>query len=116
MTDPATVLPSPAARRIARTILNGFESYFAEYQNITLGAKRRFETANWQAVQKANIERMDLYKIKVNRVVRLVREVTSQDLSSLELWRAAKAAYAQLVSNHANYEIADNSIFRSLLY
>ena len=32
---------SPAARRVARTMLNGFESYFAEYQNITLGAKKR---------------------------------------------------------------------------
>ena len=25
--------------RFARTILNGFESYFAEFQNITLAAK-----------------------------------------------------------------------------
>src|SRR5512139_2427941 len=105
---------SPAARRVARTILNGFESYFAEYQNITLGAKRRFETANWQAVHDASTERIDLYKNKVNHVVRLVREVTSQDLANLELWSTARAAYAQLVSSHANYEIAEtffNSIY-----
>jgi isocitrate dehydrogenase kinase/phosphatase len=109
---------SPAARRFARTILNGFESYFAEYQNITLGAKRRFESANWQAVHRASTERIDLYKNKVLHVARLVDEVTSQDLSSLELWRDARAAYAQLVSNHANYEIAEtffNSIFCRIL-
>jgi isocitrate dehydrogenase kinase/phosphatase len=109
---------SPAARRVARTILNGFESYFAEYQNITLGAKRRFESANWQAVHRASTERIDLYKNKVLHVARLVDEVTSQDLSSLELWRDARAAYAQLVSNHANYEIAEtffNSIFCRIL-
>src|SRR5262245_8196653 len=105
---------SSAARRVARTILNGFESYFAEFQNITLGGKRRFESANWHAVQHANIERLDLYKIKVNRVARLVREVTSRDLGDMELWSEAKRAYAQLVASHANYEIAEtffNSIY-----
>ena len=84
---------SPAARRVARTILNGFESYFAEYQNITLGAKRRFETANWQGVHEASTGRIDLYKSKISHVVRLVREVTSQDLSRLELWHEARSAY-----------------------
>ncbi len=105
---------SPAARRIARTILNGFESYFAEFQNITLGARHRFETARWQAVQEANIERLDLYKQKVIRVARLAGEVSSKELSDLELWGEARTAYAQLVNNHANYEIAEtffNSIF-----
>jgi isocitrate dehydrogenase kinase/phosphatase len=33
--------------RFARIILNGFESYFAEFQNITLGARSRFENADW---------------------------------------------------------------------
>jgi isocitrate dehydrogenase kinase/phosphatase len=110
----AEVPVSPAARRIARTILNGFESYFAEFQNITLGARHRFETARWQVVQEANIERLDLYKHKVNRVARLAGEVSSKELSELELWGEARTAYAQLVSNHSNYEIAEtffNSIF-----
>ena len=110
----AEVPVSPAARRIARTILNGFESYFAEFQNITLGARHRFETARWQAVQEANIERLDLYKHKVNRVSRLAGEVSSKELSDLELWSEARTAYAQLVSSHSNYEIAEtffNSIF-----
>ena len=31
--------------RFARTILNGFEAYFAEFQNITLAAKSWFENA-----------------------------------------------------------------------
>jgi isocitrate dehydrogenase kinase/phosphatase len=117
MASTTTSVTSPAARRIARTILNGFESYFAEYQNLTLGAKRRFETANWHSVQRSSIERLDLYKIKVNRVARQVRELTSKDLTELDLWQEAKLAYAQLVSSHANYEIAEtffNSIFCTL--
>ncbi|GAB2888164.1 bifunctional isocitrate dehydrogenase kinase/phosphatase [Microbulbifer echini] len=107
---------SPTARRIAKTILNGFDAYFADYQNITLGAKARFETAAWQAAHHANKERIDLYKIKVNQVLKLVHSVTSKDTGQLELWRDARATYAQLIANHSNYEIAEtffNSVFCS---
>ena len=107
---------SPTARRIAKTILNGFDAYFADYQNITLGAKARFEKAAWQEVHEANKERIDLYKTKVNQVLRLVHSVTSKDTSMLDLWRDARATYAQLIANHSNYEIAEtffNSVFCS---
>ncbi|WP_444928636.1 bifunctional isocitrate dehydrogenase kinase/phosphatase [Microbulbifer sp. SSSA002] len=107
---------SPTARRIAKTILNGFDAYFADYQNITLGAKARFETAAWQSAHEANKARIDLYKTKVTQVVELVHSVTSKDTNQLELWRDARATYAQLVASHSNYEIAEtffNSVFCS---
>ena len=47
--------------RFARIILNGFESYFAEFQNITLGARTRFENADWLGMHAAGTERIDLY-------------------------------------------------------
>lgn len=109
--------PSPTARRIAKTILNGFDAYFADFQNITLGAKARFEKADWLAVHEAHRQRIELYKQKVDQVCKLVAEVTSKDISDLELWSQAKLAYAQLVSSHSNYEIAEtffNSIFCGL--
>ena len=53
--------------RFARTILNGFESYFAEYQNITLAARIQFENADWQGLQAAATRRIDLYKEKTNK-------------------------------------------------
>jgi isocitrate dehydrogenase kinase/phosphatase len=55
--------------RFARIILNGFESYFAEFQNITLGARSRFENADWLGIHEATIERLDLYKEKLNAVL-----------------------------------------------
>ena len=57
----------------ARAILNGFESYFAEFQNITLAARPRFENADWPAVHTASRERIDLYKRKINRAVETLR-------------------------------------------
>lgn len=113
----AVPTPSPTARRIAKTILNGFEAYFADFQNITLGAKARFEKADWVGVQRAHRERIELYKAKVDQVRQLVRDVTSKDVEELDMWRQVRAAYAQLVDGHSNYEIAEtffNSIFCGL--
>lgn len=107
---------TPTAKRIAKTILNGFDAYFADFQNMTLGAKARFEKADWQGIQDAHYDRIELYKNKVDQVCKLVAGVTSKDVSDLELWQQAKTTYAQLTFGHSNYEIAEtfyNSIFCS---
>ena len=56
------------SERFARTILNGFEVFFAEFQNITLAAKTRFENADWHGLRQSSIERIDLYKVKKQQV------------------------------------------------
>lgn len=117
MSQLSTTSLTPTARRIAKTILNGFDAYFADFQNMTLGAKARFEIANWQAVHKAHYDRIELYKTKVDQVCELVHGVTSKDINDLAIWRQARNAYAQLVQGHINYEIAEtffNSIFCSI--
>jgi len=48
--------------RLARTILNGFAAYFAEFENITLAARTRFENAEWQLMHVASTRRIALYK------------------------------------------------------
>lgn len=108
---------TPSAKRIAKTILNGFDAYFADFQNMTLGAKARFESANWPAVQSVHRARIELYKTRIDQVCGLVSGVTSKDISQLAIWQQARVAYAQLVSNHNNYEIAEtffNSVFCKL--
>ena len=103
-----------SARRMAKTVLNGFNSYFADYLNATLAAKARFEKADWQGVQQANVMRLELYKEKVHQTVQFLGIVTNRDIRSLDLWRQAKSAYSQLVYNFPNFEIAEtffNSVF-----
>lgn len=115
MNCPDTVFfRNSTARRMAKTILNGFRSYFADYLNMTLGAKARFEKADWHGVQRVNVDRLELYKAKVRQVAELLSTVTNKDITDLELWRQAKAVYTQLVFNFPNYEIAEtffNSVF-----
>lgn len=105
------------ARRMAKTILNSFRSYFADYLNATLAAKARFEKADWLGIQAANVDRLELYKTRVEQTVNLLRQVTSKDISDLDLWRAAKTSYSQLVFNFPNFEIAEtffNSVFAEI--
>jgi len=111
------LIHNSTARRMAKTILNGFRSYFADYLNSTLSAKARFEKADWHGVQQANVDRLELYKLKVAQTVQYLGMVTNKDLANLELWREAKIAYTQLVFNFPNFEIAEtffNSVFSDL--
>jgi isocitrate dehydrogenase kinase/phosphatase len=103
--------------RFARTILNGFESYFAEFQNMTLAARSRFENAQWQEMQQASIERIDLYKVKTNQLLPYVELIAGDELHSFEFWRAIRGIYSELIRGHDNFEIAEtfyNSVYCSV--
>ena len=100
--------------RFARTILNGFESYFAEFQNMTLAAKSRFENADWLGMQQASIERIDLYKEKTLQVLKYVEIIAGEDLHDLEFWRNVRPIYSNMIRGHNNFEIAEtffNSVY-----
>ena len=98
----------------ARTILNGFESFFADFQNITLAARARFENADWHGLRRASIQRIDLYKAKTTKVYEYVELIAGDALHDLEFWRAARRTYAELIRGHNNFEIAEtffNSVY-----
>ena len=100
--------------RFARTILNGFESYFAEFQNITLAAKSRFENADWHGIRRSSTQRIDLYKAKTNEIYEYVELIAGEQLHDFEFWRQARNVYASLIDGHNNFEIAEtffNSVY-----
>ena len=100
--------------RFARSILNGFEAYFAEFQNITLAARTRFENADWHGMHGASIERIDLYKAKTTAVLSVVELIAGDQLRDYEFWNDAKADYANLIRGHNNFEMAEtffNSVY-----
>ena len=100
--------------RFARTILNGFESYFAEFQNITLAARSRFENADWHGMQHASTQRIDLYKEKTTLVYEYVELIAGGQLHDFSFWGEAKDVYSELIEGHNNFEIAEtffNSVY-----
>ena len=103
------LIHNSTARRMAKTILNGFRSYFADYLNSTLSAKARYEKADWHGVRQANVERLELYKDKITQTVQYLEMVTNKDIANLSLWSEAKTAYTQLVFNFPNFEMGTNN-------
>ena len=100
--------------RFARTILNGFDSYFAEFQNITLAARSWFENADWAGIQQASSQRIDLYKIHARRVNQYVELIAGEHLHDLQFWRDTRTEYSRLIEGHDNFEIAEtffNSVY-----
>ena len=100
--------------RFARTVLNGFESYFADFQNITLAAKSRFENGDWHGMHAASAQRIDLYKLKTTKVYEYVELIAGDQLRDLTFWREARESYARLIVGHNNFEIAEtffNSVY-----
>jgi isocitrate dehydrogenase kinase/phosphatase len=103
-----------SSHRLARTILNGFHAMFADFQNVTLGAKARFEQQHWHGVQQAQADRLEVYKSKVDNLMPMLNTMVNNALNDLELWREVKRHYIQLISQQSNYEIAEtffNSVF-----
>ncbi len=106
--------PVEKVERFARTILNGFESFFADFQNVTLAARSRFENADWHGIRRASIQRIDLYKAKTTKVFEYVELIAGDDLRDLDFWREARAGYSELIKGHDNFEIAEtffNSVY-----
>ena len=99
---------------LAKAILNGFDAFFGDFQNVTLGAQARFEKADWQLVHSTMSYRLEMYKKKVKDVAGVADGISGLPLNDRALWRDAKEEYATLVETHRNYEIAQtffNSVY-----
>ncbi|MFT4998997.1 MAG: isocitrate dehydrogenase kinase/phosphatase [Chitinophagales bacterium] len=102
------------SRQLARTILNGFHSMFADFQNITLGARARFEQQDWKGVQQAQADRLEIYKSKVDRLLPLLTNLAGDHIHNLATWQQMRQDYGQLIGQYSNFEIAEsfyNSVF-----
>ncbi len=103
--------------RLARTILNGFYSYFADFENITLAARTRFEKAEWAAMHHASTRRIDLYKAKVVETLEFVEFIAGDRLKEFDFWSETRGIYSDLVRGMTNFEIAEtfyNSIYNAV--
>ncbi len=107
------------AKRIAKVIIKGFDRHFQLFTKITRGAKQRFESADWEADDKARVERIDYYDMRVREAIQKLREKREASLSSPELWREVKLQYMDLVYDHKQPELAEsfyNSMFCNLFH
>ena len=105
--------------RIATTVLNGFDRHFTIFSEITRGAKRRFEEADWEAERVASRERIMFYDIRVKDAIVDLRKLFDLEPFDSQLWFDVKLDYVQLISNHLQPELAEtfyNSVFCALFH
>ena len=108
------------ARRIAETILDGFNRHYRIFLEITAAAKQRFDTCDWQGQRQAASDRINLYTQRVTEATaRLKQEFNLENEVDEELWREVKLRYIGLLYEHKQPELAEtfyNSVFTWLFH
>jgi len=108
------------ARRIAETILDGFNRHYRIFLEITAAAKQRFDTCDWQGQRQAASERINLYTQRVVEATdRLKADFDLESEVDEELWREVKLRYIGLLYEHKQPELAEtfyNSVFTWLFH
>ena len=108
------------ARRIAETILDGFNRHYRIFLEITAAAKPRFDARDWRGQRQAASDRINLYAQRVTEsTARLKEEFGLENEVDEELWREVKLQYIGLLYEHKQPELAEtfyNSVFTWLFH
>lgn len=103
---------------IARQILDGFDYYREEFRQITNLGRERFEKAQWQEIQDASAERIQLYKVCAGQTQQsLLKQYGEGILLNIECWPQIKESYIGQIDLRLDDELSEtwfNSIFNSL--
>jgi isocitrate dehydrogenase kinase/phosphatase len=103
-----------AARRIAQVMIEGFNKHYRLFRECSVGAKARYESADWRGVQQAVKDRIAFYDARVLETIeRLHREFAVGGIDDA-VWQRAKLYYIGLLVEHKQPELAEtffNSVF-----
>ncbi|CAM3200873.1 isocitrate dehydrogenase kinase/phosphatase [Xenorhabdus nematophila ATCC 19061] len=101
------------AHLIAQTILQGFDAQYGRFLEVTSGAQKRFEQADWHAVQRAMKKRINLYDHHVGLVVEQLKCMHSALQQDEDYIAEVKSVYTRLLPDYPRFEIAE-SFFNSV--
>ena len=105
------------AKKIARTILSGFENHYTLFQEITSGAQERFEKALWLEAREAARRRIYFYDKRIQETLTTLRSELKISELDKQLWKDVKIRYIHLLLQHRQPELAEsyyNSVFCQL--
>ena len=102
----------------AEHIYLGFRRYRTAFDEITRGARRRFQTADWLGAQKASADRLNAYKEVLGELEdEICSHIDSSTRSDMLWWSRVKKAYKALIETSGDRELAEtwfNSAYRRL--
>jgi isocitrate dehydrogenase kinase/phosphatase len=99
---------------IAQTILTGFDDHFRIFSEITAGAQKRFETANWKAERKYSRLRIQFYDTRVDEAILTLENDYEIQPFAKNNWAKIKSHFILLLQDHPQSELAEtfyNSLF-----
>ena len=104
---------------IAQAMLDGFNRHYTLFREVSAGAQRRFEMADWHGQQRAQRERIEFYDKRVDEAAeRLQREFRASTLPK-DVWQQVKLHYIGLLTNSSQPELAEtffNSVTTKILH
>ena len=97
----------------ATAIRDAFDLYQRAFRQITHCAKGHFATRDWHAAERDSVERLDLYRRVIDRIVSETREALAGHMRDKGIWTGMRAAYSDLVAGRDDMELAE-SFFNSV--
>lgn len=110
--------PLSLAESGATLIRDAFNAYQEAFMEITSRSRSRFEARDWAGAQRDAIERLDLYRVKVELLLGAIRDLLGKRAEEKALWEEIKLRYAVLVTGRDDIELAKtffNSTVRKII-
>ncbi|HEX7375297.1 MAG TPA: isocitrate dehydrogenase kinase/phosphatase AceK regulatory subunit, partial [Steroidobacteraceae bacterium] len=96
-----TVSPPPnrdaLVQDCARTLVDAFADYNADFRAITQRARQRFEDKDWRGSQKDAVERIELYDRYVDSSVELMRAKLGEEAQERAAWSSIKRRFDEII-------------------
>lgn len=108
----------PRAEATAALLVQSFARFLARVRTISGGAREHFQRADWQALHRDSLRRLDLHGDIVEDTLWRLREDLGEEWDERELWRAVRERYAQAILGLPEAELAEtffNSNVRRVL-
>ena len=107
------------ARTGAERLLRAYEEYTRAFGEITRRAPARFAERDWHGTRADALERLELYRNKIDPTIQDLGSLFGDGVSDVALWTAMKALFARLAGNRADLELAEtffNSASRRIFH
>jgi len=104
------------ASQIATFIAIGFQTYRRHFQSSTRRAAARFESRDWVAIRRDNLERRDAYEVALDATIQSIADA-GYEMEDRATWSAARTLYRAEQADDPFQEIAEtffNSVARRL--
>jgi isocitrate dehydrogenase kinase/phosphatase len=107
------------ARTGAEWLLRAYEEYTRAFGEITRRAPRRFSECDWHGTRADALERLELYRRRLDPAVRDLESLYGERVSDVALWTEMKDVFARLAENRPDLELAEtffNSASRRIFH